>query len=177
MLNHPLLKSLSGGDLRSIGASNQVVTEVLAQPDLISVLFNGVESSDPVIRMRCADVIEKVSAMHPELLLPFKNTILQRLTKVQQQEVRWHVAAILPRLPLTKAEVNSVVNVLLSFTNDRSSIVKTMSMQALADIAMQHQHLRPSIKQHIEELTQTGTPGMQARGKKLLKALTKESQS
>ena len=103
MLNHPLLKSLSGGDLRSIGASNQVVTEVLAQPDLISVLFNGVESSDPVIRMRCADVIEKVSAMHPELLLPFKNTILQRLTKVQQQEVRWHVAAILPRLPLTKA--------------------------------------------------------------------------
>jgi len=43
---------------------------------------------------------------------------------------------MLAPLPLTEAEEGTVVELLLSYTNDRSSIVKTMSMQALADIAL-----------------------------------------
>ena len=172
---HPLLRSLSAGDRRSIGDSNRAVLTVLENPELIGVLFQGIETSDPVLRMRCADAIEKATTSRPELLVPFKEAILNRLSKVEQQEVRWHVAPMLARLPLTDAEETTVVDLLLGYTNDRSSIVRTMSMQALADIARRNHRLLPEIRQHIEDLSVIGTPAMKARSKKLLKSLATES--
>ena len=133
---HTLLQSLSGGDRRSVGESNRVVSLIFENPELIGVLFQGLETSDPVLRMRCADVIEKVTAKLPGLLVPHKKSILQ-----------------------------------LSYTHDRSSIVKTMSMQALVDIALRSHRLAPGIKQHIEELSVIGTAAMKARSKKLLLSL------
>jgi hypothetical protein len=170
---HALLKSLSGGDRRSVGESNHVTSIVLEKPELISVLFQGIEAADPVLRMRCADAIEKVSAKCPELLTPYKKKLLQELSKIEQQEVRWHVAPMLARLPLSKTEETIVLKVLRSYTYDRSSIVKTMAMQAMADIALRNLRLLPDVKQHIEELSFIGTPAMKARGKKLLRILGK----
>jgi len=71
----------------------------------------------------------------PELLVPYKKKLLQQFSKLEQQEVRWHVAPMLARLPLSGTEETAVLDILLSYTNDRSAIVKTMAMQALADIA------------------------------------------
>jgi len=172
---HTLLQSLSGGDRRSVGESDRAASSVLENPKLIGVLFEGLESSDPVLRMRCADAIEKVTASHPERLVPFKKIILNRLSKVEQQEVRWHVAPVLARLLLTKTEENTVVNLLLSYTNDRSSIVKTKSMLVLADITLRSSRLLPAITQHIKELAVIGTPAMKARSNKLLKVMAKAS--
>lgn len=171
---HPLLQSLSGGDRRSVGTSNRAVLAVLEEPDLIRVLFQGFETSDPVLRMRCADAIEKITARRPELLRPFKEQILHHLSQIDQPEVRWHVAPMLARLPLSEAEESAVVSLLLSYADDRSRIVKTLAMQALADIALRNRRLLPAIKPHIEELTALGTPAMKARGKKLLESLAKD---
>jgi hypothetical protein len=170
---HALLQSLSGGDRRSIGESNRVISIVLEQPELMKVLFQGIESTDPVLRMRCADFIEKITINRHELLVPYKKKLLQKLSKVEQQEVRWHVTPMLARLPLSQKEESSVLNILLGYTNDRSSIVKTMAMQSLADIACRNPRLLPEVKQHIEELIVIGTPAMKARGKKLLAVLGK----
>jgi hypothetical protein len=46
-------------------------------------------------------------------------------------------------------------------------------MQALADIAEQDAELRTPIIEQLQELTRTGSPAMQARGKKLLEKLKK----
>lgn len=170
---HKLLKMLSGGDRRSIGKANQVAALVLGRPGLLTVLIDGMESTDPVLRMRCADAAEKVTTDRPELLAPYKRVFLQKLSKIEQQEVRWHVAPMLARLPLSEPEERSVVNILLSYTNDRSSIVKTMAMQALADIATRNRRLLPDVKRHIEELMVIGTPAVKARGRKLIEKLAK----
>jgi hypothetical protein len=146
---------------------------VLQKPELIDVLFRGLEIEDSVLRMRCADAIEKVTAKSPELLRPYKRRILQNLSKSEQPEVRWHVAPLLARLPLSSTEESAVVAVLLGYANDRSSIVKTMAMQALADIAIRSPRRLPEITRHIEELSIIGTPAMKARGKKLLRLLQK----
>ncbi|MCS5422239.1 MULTISPECIES: hypothetical protein [Psychrilyobacter] len=47
-----ILKKLKGGDLRSIGRSNEVVQEILDKPSLFKEVFEGMLSSDPIIRMR-----------------------------------------------------------------------------------------------------------------------------
>jgi len=168
---HPLLRKLTGADRRSIGKSNQVVAQVLKQPRLFRIVFNGMLDADPVLRMRCADSVEKITAQRPELLRPYKKQLIQRVAKANQQEVRWHVAQMVARLALTPQERLAVVAILREYLTDESSIVKTFSIQALADIAAQDAALRPAIIKQLETLTRTGPPAMQARGRKLLAKL------
>jgi hypothetical protein len=168
---HALLKRLTDPDRRSIGKSNEVVAEVLADPSLFSVVFDGMLDADPVLRMRCADAIEKITGEHPEYLRPYKNRLLQEAVKIDQQEVRWHVAQLFSRLKLTPKERRATVEILRNYLNDKSRIVKTFVMQALADIAAQDTGLRPAIIKQLKSLTRTGSPAMKARGKKLLAML------
>lgn len=168
---HCILNMLKGGDRRSIGRSNEVVVQVLEKPELFEVLISGIALDDPLVRMRCADAAEKISVPHPEYLAPYKRTLIEDYSGIEQKEVRWHIAAMLARLPLTAKEQTRVVEILLSYTNDRSSIVKTLAMQGLADIAMRDEKLKPHVRQHIEELCITGTHAMRARGRHLLSGL------
>ncbi len=168
---HPLLLKLTGKDRRSIGESNRVVAKVLANPDLFGALFDGMLADDPLIRMRAADAVEKITLAHPEYLRSYKSKLIRQVAKVEQQEVRWHVALMFSRLTLTRKERRVVVGILLDYLKDESKIVKTFSMQALADIAEQDAVLRPSIVKLLEKLTQTGSPAMQSRGRKLLAKL------
>jgi len=166
-----LLDKLAGGDLRSIGHSQEVVDEVLANPSLFDELVMGMLHSDPCVRMRAADVTEKVTRRHPEWLQAYKTLLVEKIALVEQPEVRWHVCQLLPRLELAVSERKTVIDILESYLGDKSSIVKTFAMQALADFAMKNEELRPTIIQKIEALTTNGTPAMKSRGKKLLKKL------
>jgi len=167
-----ILKKLAGGDRRSIGRVSEVVTDVLNDPTLFEVLFFGMLSDDPVVRMRSADAVEKLTAKHPGYLQPHKTKLIQQVAKIEQQEVRWHVAQMAPRLELSQEERAVVVEILLSYLSDKSKIVKTFSMQALADLAEQDASLRPQVIQLLEELTRTGSPAMKSRGRKLLARLS-----
>ena len=170
---HPILERLKGGDRRSIGKSNEVVAMVLKEPRLFDALFSGLFADDPVIRMRSADAAEKITAVHPEYLVPYKTSLLKSLANVGQAEVRWHVAPMLARLPLSKSEQAAVIDVLTGYMNDHSSIVKTTAMQALYDLAERYEAWRPVALLHIKELVAIGTPAMKARGKKLLTKLNR----
>lgn len=169
----PILEMLRGGDRRSIGKANEVVAFILKEPELFDALFSGMLMDDPLIRMRSADAAEKVTAVHPEYLAPYKKVLLKSLAKVEQAEVRWHVAPMLARLPLSKSEQSGVIDVLIGYMNDHSSVVKTMAMQALYDLAERYEALRPVALPHIKELISTGTPAMKARGTKLLAKLNR----
>jgi hypothetical protein len=122
--------------------------------------------------MRSADAVEKITAKHPEYLQPFKAGLIQQVAKSEQQEVRWHVAQMLPRLDFSAKERQVAVEILLGYLDDKSKIVKTFSMQALADLAEGDPRLRSRVIALLEELTQTGSPAMKSRGQKLLKRLS-----
>jgi hypothetical protein len=170
-----ILKKLKGNDRRSIGRSNEVVKEVLANPSLFGDLLEGMVSQDPIIRMRAADAVEKITSKHPELLQPYKSKIIQQVSKIEQQEVRWHVAQLFSRLLLTHGERRGAVGILNNFMKDKSKIVRTFSMQALADIAEKDTELRAPIIEKLEELTKTGSPAMKSRGKKVLAKLKRSA--
>jgi hypothetical protein len=169
-----VLEKLKGGDLRSIGRANEVVADVLGDPGLFDALFHGMLDGDPVVRMRSADAVEKITVDHPEYLEPYKTVLIGRVAESEQQEVRWHVAQMIPRLALDDGEVAHVVGVLMSYLDDRSKIVKTFSMQALADLAEKRPGLRSQVVEVIERLARTGSPAMRSRGRRLLAKLTME---
>jgi hypothetical protein len=171
--NKDVLALLSGGDRRSSGRSDVVAAMVLARPALFHGLIMGMWDQDAVVRMRSADAAEKVSLEKPKLLQPFKAELLGLLAETKEQEMRWHLAQMVPRLSLTVAERAHVASILRIYLDDRSSIVKTFAMQGLADLVVNDEKLLAATMELLCRLTRTGTPAMRARGRKLLARLAR----
>ena len=171
-----ILSKLRGGDRRSIGKVGAVVTAVLKKPELFKELVTGLFDADPVVRMRAADAMEKISLNHPQFLQPFKTELIHLAQQTPQQELRWHMAQMIPRLELTPEETASVTEIFFDYLKDKSKIVVTFAMQALADLTIKKPDITARVIRAIEKLTQTGSPAIQSRGKKLLVQLEKSSQ-
>ena len=165
------IPDLKSGDLRSIERSDDAVALVLAQPQLFGELIAGLLDDDRLVRMRSADAVEKATRDHPDWLIPWKRCLLNDVSARKEKELRWHVAQLLSRLKLTRPEREQAVEILMEYLRDKSSIVRTFSMQALADFAENDAALREEVRPLIERLTQTGTAAMKARGRKLLRKL------
>jgi len=170
-----LLSQLRGGDRRSIGRVSTVVAAVQKRPALFKDLVSGLFDDNPAVRMRAADAMEKISSDDPQLLQPYKKQLIRLAQRTQQQDMRWHLAQMLPRLQLTAKETAAVTDIFFDFLNDRSKIVVTFAMQALTDFALIKGQASDRLIRAMENLTQTGSPAIQSRGKKLLPKLMKLS--
>ncbi len=168
---HPILEKLKGGDRRSIGRANEVVRQVLRNPALFGELFKGMLSGDPLVRMRAADAAEKVTAERPGLLQPYKKRLLHEIANIDQQEVRWHVAQMVPRLNLTPTERVRAVGILFAYLSLKSKIVRTVALQALVSLSYNDSDLRRRVIKLLHEVIETGSPALKARGRKLLEQL------
>jgi HEAT repeat protein len=162
---------LQGGDRRSLGQANRVAALILGQPKRFPELLECLWCDDPVVRMRAADAAEKISAQRVELLHPFKAELLGLAGETSQQELRWHLALMIPRLRLTHAERQRAIALLKEFLSDRSSIVKTCALQGLAELAEGIPELRSEVIGLMEQASRMGTPAMKARARKLLPRL------
>lgn len=160
---------LEGSDRRSIGCANEVAQRVLSEPRRFRELIKCLWDENPVVRMRAADATEKVSAKKPRLLDRHKAELLGLLAEVEQIEMRWHLAQMIPRLRLTTSERQHAAAMLQRYLGDRSSIVKTFTLQALEDLSRNDAGLRREVKQLLEAAVRSGTPAMRARARKLLK--------
>lgn len=166
------LEKLKGGDLRSIGKSNEVVQDILKTPSLFGEVFEGLLADDQVLRMRCADVIEKVSKVHLGYLQPYKDRLIKEVSKVNQQEVRWHLAQIFSYLELDREEITIIVDILSSWINsEKSKIVIVNSIQTLAEFAKKDKSIRPMVLRKLEDIIKNSSPLVVSRGNKLIKEL------
>jgi hypothetical protein len=169
-----IIGKLIGGDLRSIGRAEEVVQDILQDPKLFGEVFEGLLDDDPRVRMRSADALEKVSSRHPEYLQPFKNRLINEISKIEQQEVRWHVAQMFSYLEVSRTERDEIVRILLSYLDtDKSKIVKVCSMQTLTDFADKDEAIRFPVIGKLREIVEIGSPAMVNRAKKLLARLKK----
>jgi len=165
-----VLALLEGGDRRTIGHADQVAAMVSKDSALFPELIAGLWSGDPLVRMRAADATEKVTRGNHELLQAYKKELLGLMAETREQELRWHLAAMVPRLPLSDRERQLAVSLLGGYLEDRSSIVKTTALQGLADLANltdADPSLRPKVIEVLREASRNGTPAMKARSRKL----------
>jgi hypothetical protein len=171
MRGQKLAEMLKGGDRRSIGRSDEVAKLVMGRSERFKELIECLWDENAVVRMRGADAAERVSGAKPELLKPYRQELLGLLAEAEQIELRWHLAAMVPRLALTRAERLRAVASLEHYLEDRSSIVKTFALQGLAELARSEPGLRGRVKEILEESLVSGTAAMKARARKLLKEL------
>jgi hypothetical protein len=163
-----ILSLLQGGDRRTIGRADRVAAKVSKNPGLFPELIAGLWSEDALVRMRAADAAEKVTRSSAELLGPYKKELLGLMAEATEQELRWHLAAMVPRLVLNARERQHAITALQSYLEDRSSIVKTFALQGLADLAQDDADHRSRVIEILREATRNGTPAMKARSRKLL---------
>jgi hypothetical protein len=152
-------KLLAGGDRRSIGRSAQVVADVLAHPERFGAVIAAISGDDPVIRMRAADVAEKITAQRPESAGALQAAPPGRSRACLPAEVRWHVAQMLLRLTLAEGDHHAAWR-----SSSTTSTITTGSSPSTP--------CRPSPTSPVlEPLTERGSPAIRARGRKLLAAL------
>ena len=168
-----ILRLLEAGDRRTTGRSDQIAALVSTDSALFSQLIAGLWSDNPLVRMRAADAVEKVTRTDPSLLQPYKKELLGLMAEASQQELRWHVAAMVPRLRLNKNERHLAASTLNRYLEDRSSIVRTFALQGLADLAQDDPELLPRVVDILREATRTGTPAVKARSRKLLSRMAR----
>ena len=163
-----ILELLVGGDRRSIGRADEVATAVLKNMALFPALMKGWWSESSLVRMRAADATEKVTRNKPLLLDRYRKELLGLMAEAKQKELRWHLAAIVPRLSLDAKERTVVSSLLRGYLEDDSSIVKTSALQALADLAADEPSMQPEVIDLLRQSARDGTPAMRARSRKLL---------
>jgi hypothetical protein len=168
MARKNILALLEGGDRRMIGQSDRVAAMVAEDATLFPELIAGLWSGDVLVRMRAADAAEKVTRKHRELLQPYKKELLGLMAEAREQELRWHLAVMVPRLVLNAKERKAAMSLLEGYLEDRSSIVKTFALQGLADMAEAESSLREKVVEILGQAARKGTPAMKARSRKLL---------
>ncbi|MFI5114805.1 MAG: hypothetical protein ACHP7J_06635 [Terriglobales bacterium] len=137
-------------------------------PRLFPRLIAGLWSEDRLVRMRAADAAEKVTRSNRDLLRPYKKELLGLMIEAKEQELRWHLAVMVPRLLLNAKERQLATSLLNSYLEDRSSIVRTFALQGLSDLAQDDPSIRPRVVEILREASRNGTPAMKARIRKLL---------
>lgn len=141
------------------------------EPGLASVLVNALDDDDGIVRMRAADALEKLTRDRPGLLAKHRRHLLDSMLRWEQQEIRWHVALMIPRMDLTTKQRVQAAERLKAYLEDPSIIVRTCAMEGLAELELGEPGTLPWVEPLIEELTMTGTAAMRARGRKLLARL------
>ena len=162
---------LRGGDRRSIGRGPQVLKRLKADPRLVGRLVAALGDADPVVCMRAADALEKASRRDASALQGHKRALLQLARSTAQQELRWHLAQMLPRLHLRPSERRAAARTLRLYQTDPSSIVRAFALQALADLAQGDPALRRLALRSLRQAVRIGTPAMRSRATRVLRAL------
>jgi len=85
------------------------------------------------------------------------------------KKLRWNLALMAGRLPLTVPEASRAAATLQSWLADSSSIVKTAALQGLADLARRDPSLLPAVLDLLRVQGRSGTAAMRARSRILLK--------
>jgi len=170
VLSTPLLDQLRGGDRRSIGRANAVVQDVLRSPRRLPELAAGLWHPDAVVRIRTGDALEKVSRQQPRWFWPLRQDLLCLAQRGVEQETRWHLAQMLPRLGLRGAQRGALVRLLRRYRKDPSAIVRVSAMQGLVEVARADPALRPVVRRELRRVLKEGSPAERARARKLLTA-------
>ncbi len=165
----------------ALGRVRELTAKLLADPGKAGHLVEFLWDDDPGVASRAADVLERISRRGlpaRERVLPgAKKALLGLLPEAAPKKLRWNLALMLGRLPLTVSEARRAAQVLQSWLDDPSSIVKTAALQCLADLTRHDPSLLPMALELLRIHSRSGTPAMRARCRILLEKLEKRQAS
>ncbi len=163
-----LASLLAGGDRRSIGQADAVAALVAEQPWLLDELWDCLGDADPVVRMRAADALEKVSRVTRAWFNRHKAALLANAFDDGTAEMRWHLIAITSRVDMDGREAARFCGALRHWLrNDPSRIVKVAALQAAYDVQVRYPAAAPLFREMLSFALSSAWPSVVARARKL----------
>lgn len=171
-------KILAGKDLRSIGKSNAVILKIQNQNDF-DRLFKSLYHPDRLVVMHAADAIEKLTISKPHYLKKHKKKIIDLFNGAKNKELKWHLALLIPRLPLNALEFGKAWDSLTMWAKDKanSRIVRVNAFQSLFEMTKQEPELREDLYLTFLELEQENIPSINARIRIIRKLIDKQKKA
>jgi hypothetical protein len=132
-------------------------------------VFQLLYATDRKIVMRAADAIEKITLKNQEYLKPHKRSLLNRLNKAEDKELKWHLALLIARFKLSEKELDKVWHMLTKWARDKkeSKIVRVNSLQALFNLLPQKKELQQDLLHTLSVVKEENIPSINARIRKL----------
>ncbi len=140
-----IIEWLSGGDRRSDGDSDKVVSLILETPEIFDDLYEALFYSDGIVRGRAADASEKIGRAKPEFFVEHIPEIIRKAKEDENFEVRFHLAMLLGHLAIYENHADEITQALKELLNDATAFVKSWTIASLCIIA----RLYPDKKEHI----------------------------
>lgn len=132
-----LADRLRGGNPRRLGEADRIAAEVAASRPLLGELCDCLRDSDPVVRMRAADALEKVAREHPDWFTDRVEWLLTDVAAIDQPSVRWHLAQVLAEVPLTTPQRRRAIALLRGvLETDSDWIVLTCTMTSVTTLVL-----------------------------------------
>lgn len=164
-------ETLAAGRRLDAGCVCDVAVLLLKNPRKTGQVVVCLWDEEPGVANRAADALERASSRRPEILANWKEALLDRMLDAEENKLRWNLALMIFRTPLTSAESERAAAILRSWLEDKSSIVKTCAMHGLAGLTRWDPSLTPEVVDMLRLLSRSGTPAMRARGRILLKRM------
>ena len=166
------IRLLLGTDLRKLRNSGKVI-EAVDNQHSFDELFTLIFHHERPLVMRAADCVEKITRDHPDYLARHKDQILSVMKSADHKELKWHIAQLLSRLPLSGEELEAVWHTLTywAMNPNESRIVRVNALQGLYDLCSIHPELTEDFHVTLKRISHEMIPSIQARVKKLKKML------
>lgn len=166
----PIQDVLSGGDPRSLGRTEEVVSWVLADQTRLDELFACLFHKDEIVRMRAGDALEKVARQQPEWLVPYVERLLTDVAQIAQHSVQWHLAQMLGEVPLTPGQRVRAIALLKQMLDRYDDwIVVNLTLESLAGFARDDDALRGEFTTTLKRYEQHPKKSVASRARKLLR--------
>lgn len=175
---------LTGGKPNSLGATEEVVAEVLASPATFDELFACHFADDELVRLRVSNGMKRVAKAAPELLVPYLDRLLGEVAHIPQPSTQWTLAQLLLAYTdrLSPAQ-RATATALLRRPLDREPapapwhddwIVLNMTLATLQAWARDDEELRRWLLPHLERLAEDRRKSVAGRAAKYLAAWGRE---
>jgi len=132
-------------------------------------LWGCLRDIDPLVRMRAADALEKISRVHPDLFEPYREALLTTKLEDGSPEVRWHLIAIKSRLALQESDAARFYKYLdQCLRHDASRIVKVAALQAAYDLSVKFPQYSVELIEMLAFARSSPWPSVIARAARLV---------
>ena len=153
------------------GNACEVAALVLKNPRKTGRVIECLWDEDAGVANRAADALERASSRQPQILVRWKDALLDRMLDAGENKLRWNLALMVSRMRLNEIDTARAAAVLRTWLDDKSSIVKTSAMHGLAGLTRNDPSMLPEVIDMLRVLSRSGTPAMRARGRILLKSM------
>lgn len=167
---------LDGGDRRSIGRVGSLVARVRRQPALLPDVVAALRSLRPLVAMRAADALEKISRRRPDQVASYRRQLLRATVGTTDPVVRWNLIQLLPRLTHDRPAMKRLARRLeVWYLKDPSAIVRASALEGIVALAGREEAIRPLAERIVAEALTAPSAAVRARARRLASATSARS--